>query len=95
MLPTYLLPKISPHACKLYFVLLAHLKPGKDAPIATVSMNSLAADSALSPRTCCRALTELCDLALLRRLPFAYHQIHSYLFLPIPDPPAQATHTAS
>lgn len=91
MLPAFILPQISSNACKTYLVLHAHLDPRAPAPVVQLPMTDLMRLTGFSSRTCANALRELCRLHLLRRLPFAYHQTRSYLFLPLPQPPTPPT----
>jgi len=97
MLPISLLAKLSPNATKIYLVLLAHLDSKNDLPIVQLSMESLSSLSTLAPRTCNRALDELYKLNLLQRLPHAFHEVRSYLFMPFAqtDQPPQAGHPQS
>ncbi len=98
MLPISLLPKLSPKASKIYLVLLAHLPPTQGPAIVQIPMNTLSKVSTLAPRTCAKALRELCALHLLRKLPHGYHEPRAYRFLPFhlsTDQPPRAGHIPS
>ncbi len=82
MLPPPLLQSLSPAAAKIFLCLLSLQDESFQAPGAArahAPLKSLATLSALSPRTCKRALAELRSLKLLSRLPGKYHQPATYL----------------
>ena len=96
MFPQHLLPQLSPNSAKIYLILLSLLDPRRRDPLVIAPMLRLIQLSDLSARTCSRALRQLRDLQLIRRLRRRYHAPNVYLLLPYPSaamahPPKEAT----
>ena len=82
MLPTHLLPQLSPIAAKVYFVLLSTGDTQKRPPTTQISLPKLSTLAGLAPRTCSRALHQLKSLQLIHARPHPHHAPPIYFLIP-------------